>query len=243
MAIQRPSNTEFDKWPAFRAAISTMINDGTYAALADVHKQMLTEQDGLRYMKHRMHGTAFGPTGYRRFLPWHRAYLIAFERQLRTVDSTLSIPYWDWVGDGGRLLGFAGLLGTAAARNLGTRPDEPLVPDRMGWFTDQQEFEKLTNLAGDYYPFARELESGPHNRGHDWIGGDMESPLSSANDVAFWLHHAQVDRIWALWQESNPGERAALFGEDAAMDPWEDEFNVENVDDISDLGADSYEYV
>ena len=117
------------------------------------------------------------------------------------------------------------------------------VPDRAQWFTNQPEFDSFTTFTGDFYPFARALEAGPHNRGHGWVGGDMGSTSSSTNDVAFWLHHAQVDRIWALWQQSNPGERAALSGADTQMDPWDAEFNVTNVDDISGLSADCYEYI
>jgi tyrosinase-like protein len=65
----------------------------------------------------------------------------------------------------------------------------------------------------------------------------------SPDDPAFWLHHAQIDRIWSLWQARNPGEKASLSGENAKLDPWGAEFDITRVDDISALGADSYEYV
>ena len=39
-----------------------------------------------------------------------------------------------------------------------------------------------------------------HNSVHVWVGGDM-SLSSSPNDPAFFLHHCNVDRIWAAWQE------------------------------------------
>ena len=29
------------------------------------------------------------------FLPWHRAFIYEFEKQLQTVDSSVTIPYWD----------------------------------------------------------------------------------------------------------------------------------------------------
>jgi tyrosinase len=38
-----------------------------------------------------------------------------------------------------------------------------------------------------------------HNRVHEWVGGDMRAG-TSPNDPLFWLHHANVDRIWASWQ-------------------------------------------
>jgi tyrosinase len=50
---------------------------------------------------------------------------------------------------------------------------------------------------------------------HLWIGGMptdgppagglMANNLSAAFDPIFWAHHANVDRIWALWQERHPG--------------------------------------
>jgi tyrosinase len=33
------------------------------------------------------------------FLPWHRAFLALFEEQLRTVDPSVTLPYWDWTVD------------------------------------------------------------------------------------------------------------------------------------------------
>jgi tyrosinase len=33
------------------------------------------------------------------FFPWHRQYLMLFEEQLRSVDPTVSLVYWDWTVD------------------------------------------------------------------------------------------------------------------------------------------------
>ena len=30
----------------------------------------------------------------------------------------------------------------------------------------------------------------------------MSDPRFSPNDPMFWLHHANVDRIWAVWQQN-----------------------------------------
>ncbi|MFJ6385787.1 tyrosinase family protein [Kitasatospora sp. NPDC092039] len=37
-----------------------------------------------------------------------------------------------------------------------------------------------------------------HNQVHVWTGGDM-GPSTSPNDPLFYLHHCNVDRIWAGW--------------------------------------------
>ncbi|MGW4219291.1 tyrosinase family protein [Streptomyces bacillaris] len=33
------------------------------------------------------------------FFPWHRRYLLEFERALQAVDPGVSVPYWDWTQD------------------------------------------------------------------------------------------------------------------------------------------------
>ncbi|MCA9299294.1 MAG: tyrosinase family protein, partial [Phycisphaerales bacterium] len=42
-----------------------------------------------------------------------------------------------------------------------------------------------------------------HSRGHIFIGGDMFHSSGSPNDPMFFLHHANVDRMWAAWQQAN----------------------------------------
>jgi tyrosinase len=33
------------------------------------------------------------------FLPWHREFLMQLEQELRTIEPTTFIPYWDWTAD------------------------------------------------------------------------------------------------------------------------------------------------
>jgi tyrosinase len=51
-----------------------------------------------------------------------------------------------------------------------------------------------------------------HNTVHSWVGGLLQmtpdGPVlgtmeiaTSPNDPVFWLHHAQIDRLWAAWQQ------------------------------------------
>ncbi len=44
---------------------------------------------------------------------------------------------------------------------------------------------------------------GHHNLVHVWIGGDM-AVSTSPNDPVFFLHHCNIDRIWAAWQRRHP---------------------------------------
>lgn len=172
--IKRYSNVEFDQWDALRDAIKALIDKRTYKTLADIHADRTRDPDGFVHATHRMHGQMYGPIGLRRFLPWHRAYLIAFERELRKIDSSLSVPYWDWHEDGGRLVGFENLLGLSPERDLGLRPNEENDPNRARrpWFVDENTYDVLMQ-HNDYYIFSENLEFGPHGAAHNWIGGDM----------------------------------------------------------------------
>lgn len=62
------------------------------------------------------------------------------------------------------------------------------------------------NNPGGFFNGANNIED-IHNGIHNWIGGaigSMTSPGFAAFDPIFWLHHAQIDRIFALWQALNP---------------------------------------
>jgi tyrosinase len=63
--------------------------------------------------------------------------------------------------------------------------------------------------------FRNHLEgwAGPnlHNRVHVFVGGDMMQTFSP-NDPLFFLHHCNVDRIWAFWQTLHPNTYAPLTG-------------------------------
>lgn len=59
--------------------------------------------------------------------------------------------------------------------------------------------------------FRRGLEAAPrmHNSMHTWVNGHMGDPLASPNDLIFFLHHCNIDRLWAMWQID--GHRGAAF--------------------------------
>ncbi len=243
MTIIRQSNVTFDRWPQFRKAVKEMIAKGTYERLAQIHATQKIEPDGLISARHRMHGAFHGPVGFRRFLPWHRAYLIIFERELRTIDNSLSLPYWDWDNDLGRLIGVSDFSALSPGRNLGLPPGQRSENNQSReWEFNETQTMNLESYPGEYFTFSRILEGGLHAIGHNWIGGDMANTRFSPNDIIFWMHHAAVDRVWAKWQTNNPGERAFLSGNDARLDPWGSQFTIDNINDISDLGADSYSY-
>jgi tyrosinase len=58
------------------------------------------------------------------------------------------------------------------------------------------------------------LESEPHNNVHVEVGGQqaappqnvglMSMPVTAALDPVFWLHHANIDRLWEVWLKRDP---------------------------------------
>ncbi|KAG9698850.1 tyrosinase central domain-containing protein, partial [Aureobasidium melanogenum] len=54
---------------------------------------------------------------------------------------------------------------------------------------------------------------GVHTAGHFWVGGDPGGDIfSSPGDPWFWLHHAQIDRTWWIWQNQDPENRSSAKG-------------------------------
>jgi tyrosinase len=46
---------------------------------------------------------------------------------------------------------------------------------------------------------STELEFNPHNSVHNAIGGSMAMVPLASRDPVFFLHHANVDRLWSAW--------------------------------------------
>lgn len=185
--------------------------------LVDIHSNSI----------HQMHG-------HPRFLPWHRIYLLRMEELLMMVDPTVCIPYWKSSEEQAFP---AWLLGFTPTVNLLSGPHT--VTRNIGAFALlPNTADVATAMAnGTFNTFAPALE-GIHNSGHVWVGGSMGSVLSAPCDPVFWMHHCEIDRIWAEWQVANPGQNPTLAGASAIMDPW-----TETEVDTRDITALGYGYV
>ena len=83
-------------------------------------------------------------------------------------------------------------------------------------------FGGSTGFGGPRTGFAHQgpafgvLEAQPHGPVHVWVGGFgglMTDPDTAALDPIFWLHHANIDRLWATWLAdtgANPSSRLWL---------------------------------
>src|SRR3954454_2863989 len=57
----------------------------------------------------------------------------------------------------------------------------------------------FNHLDQDPNRFTGMLEQTPHNDVHQEVGGDMLDFATAGLDPVFWMHHANIDRLWVVW--------------------------------------------
>ena len=162
----------------------------------------------------------FDPSDEALFLPWHRMYVFYFERICRRIlgDDTFTLPYWNYTS------------GSTALPARFTDPRSPLFrSDRnadanQGRRLDQRVPGSLSAneaLARRDYGlsgggFNDTLDQRPHGTIHVRVGDStrgMGVVPWAAQDPIFWLHHCNIDRIWASWNNAgrlNPSDAGWL---------------------------------
>ncbi len=180
-----------------------------------------------------IHGSpspAYCEHGYPGFLTWHRAYLLALEDALRRINCDVTLPYWDW--SSGPTTGLPAAVSSPTYTNRsGAVVDNPLysgpVPTSIvssgrtsrsatidtTSFDNQATDAQNAALNNDFDGFQQGLNDS-HGDVHTAVGGEMGSVPTAGFDPIFYLHHANVDRIWAEWQKTHtaplPADEAAL---------------------------------
>jgi tyrosinase len=199
---------------------------------------------GIHAGDHQMHGF-MGAAGVQRFLPWHREYLLKMEQIGRALDSQFFLPYWDWTTEREIprwLADFRGFTVKVDGPDIVVERNPPAnAPNNTLPTTDQVT---AVMAQTDYTVFTDALETGRglrlppggagmHNLVHVWINGTMSVVNTAPADPLFWLHHAQIDRLWALWQVRNPTRRPGRSPSEV-LDPWSD--TIEQMNSLAALG-------
>ncbi|KAG9120719.1 hypothetical protein FRC07_003667, partial [Ceratobasidium sp. 392] len=83
-------------------------------------------------------------------------------------------------------------------------------------FTPKAVRKVVDGSKGNFTDFAYKIDGkraqGMHNAAHLMMGGDLSNPLFSPNDPLFYLHHANLDCIWARWQKRRKANENAFSG-------------------------------
>ncbi len=142
------------------------------------------------------------------FLPWHRLMLNEFEGVIREVlhDETFTLPYWNPVtGNEADLVLPAVFRAPGTTLYNGTRWPWVNGGERIDIL--YRDWLSLDALNEDFYidsptgshGFNPKLDTNPHFLTHLAVGGDMADFATVGGDPMFYLHHANLDRIWESW--------------------------------------------
>ncbi|XP_029636170.2 hemocyanin G-type, units Oda to Odg [Octopus sinensis] len=198
---------------SLRNAFKDMKNDGRYEEIAAFHglPAQCPNKDGSKVYTCCIHGM---PT----FPHWHRLYVALVENELLARGSGVAVPYWDWIQPFDHLPALVNEATYYNSRTLHIEPN-PFFKGKISFLNSETNRDPQPKLFGNKYLYEHTLfvlEQTDfcefevqfevlHNTIHSWLGGRDPHSMSSldftAYDPIFFLHHSNIDRIWAIWQE------------------------------------------
>ena len=177
-------------------------------------------EDQKKFWMQCQHGTWF-------FLPWHRMFLLYFERIVADTVASLkgprdwALPYWDYSKDPSarqlpesfrrthwpdKSTNHLFISERSPSINSGKKALDAVDTDlkylKLQPFTSSPVglgFGGGQTGFSHFGPNAGGLEYLPHNAVHMAIGGLMADPATAALDPVFWAHHSNIDRLWEVW--------------------------------------------
>ncbi|KAI9499971.1 hypothetical protein BX070DRAFT_182122, partial [Coemansia spiralis] len=151
------------------------------------------------------------------FFPFHRRFIRDFETTGQRFDPTFVLPYWDEVRDYANPAASAVL--SAAYTGTNGQGSNSCVQNGLqrGWnmaypnthclkrqynngntinpMYSPEYIQSLLSRSTTMSQLRPAIEYSQHGIIHLSLGGDMVQTYSP-NDFAFWLHHANIDRLW-----------------------------------------------
>ncbi|KAK5654651.1 hypothetical protein OQA88_6972 [Cercophora sp. LCS_1] len=191
----------------------------------------------------KFHSTTTIPeAAFAGFLPWHRYFVMVYEKALEDCGYKGTAMYWDWVADSDDpskaavwdpVTGFGG--NGQGTGNHGNHAS----PVRDGPFKDYRPLYSGTSVDQHLLCRAWSRRNSANEDDRDLFGhrytpqivadvlanpsyDDFRSALESgphaavhfgvAIDPIFFLHHTQVDRLWWIWQQADKSRTSAYEG-------------------------------
>lgn len=158
--------------------------------------------------------------------PWHRAYLMAFEDALRSIEGCedVTLPYWDILGDAlpdwvydaplhpyTLPRGLTGLDGSEAfPKGYVTKRDSAAtivqnvkaakadIEVKIGEAINADTWRGFNGWSD--WPNQHEGIIRAHDNGHGACGPTIANQDVAAFDPLFWFFHCNWDRLWWKWQ-------------------------------------------
>ncbi|KAJ3125907.1 hypothetical protein HK098_008100 [Nowakowskiella sp. JEL0407] len=166
------------------------------------------------------------------FLPWHRYFVYMFEKRLQMIDPEITLPYFDWTMDSQNVshsivwqdFGGGGdesydipreakgciYRGPYAEMSCELPSRDCIKRQQVPGILPSLDLYCHLTLAYDDYQSFRERMEVAHNMVHAEFGGTYRGSMAyfySPNDPIFYVHHAQIDRLWSMWQDRHPNAK------------------------------------
>ena len=176
---------------AMQGLLSTDVRSWSYQAA--IH--YTSSASSMTAWKTCQHGTHL-------FWAWHRMYLYWWERIVRKYSGNpnWALPYWNWTVDT-----HLPSLFRVTTSNLYTVNRNAAMNNGTGSFPSTDVDYTAAFAEVGYYDGQSSIEMVPHNQVHVDVGGWMGSVPTAAQDPIFYLHHANMDRLWDLWLAQGGG--------------------------------------
>ncbi|KAJ1964852.1 hypothetical protein GGI12_001151 [Dipsacomyces acuminosporus] len=193
-------------WENIRNVLSKMHDDGQFDRFAGSHQTVFDQ----------VHGNSV-------FFPFHRKFVLEFEDVGRKIDPNFTVPFWDSTLDY-RDPASSPVLQDGTLGSNGVAPSQCLTTGIQGnWqmgFPDQHCIQRAFDGGNSIRPwippeiissyiqqyralsdFREHIEYGIHGVVHVGLGGDAYTKYAP-NDFFFHMHHANLDRLWWVWQNT-----------------------------------------
>ncbi|WP_227063665.1 tyrosinase family protein [Acinetobacter pittii] len=142
------------------------------------------------------------------FLPWHRMMLYFYERTVRKyVGQDYSLPYWDYYQEkaaNGKGLALPQLVRGKQAGTLYDQFRTPGLNANISAIDPDNASAAQAFKWDNFTDFSNQLQSQPHGVMHCAVGKncvlpDMGFVPIAGLDPVFYMHHANIDRLWQCW--------------------------------------------